>query len=59
MFSLSLSERLLVSAVLSAVVLGVTVKHWRDAHRERAARGGVVPVVVQTVPGTDASFTQP
>ena len=37
MFSLSLRERILVTAILSAVTLGVAVKHWRDAHREAAA----------------------
>ena len=34
MFSLSLRERILVTAVLSAAVLGAAVKHWRDACRE-------------------------
>jgi hypothetical protein len=34
MFSLSLRERIFVTAVLSAVMLGVAVKHWRDAQRE-------------------------
>ena len=37
MFSLSLRERLLVTAVLSAAVLGAAVKHWRDTRREAQA----------------------
>ncbi len=37
MFSLSLREQTLVAAVILAVVLGVSVKHWRDAQRESAA----------------------
>ena len=37
MFSLSLRERLLVAAVLSAVLVGAAVKHWRDTRRESPA----------------------
>ncbi len=37
MFSLSLREQVLVTAVILAVVLGVSVKHWRDANRESMA----------------------
>ena len=48
MFSLSLRERILVAAVLSAVLLGVAVKHWRDAHRESPAL--LPPATAQTAP---------
>ena len=51
MFSLSLRERLLVAAVLSAVLLGAAVKHWRDARRESLAL--LPPAAVQTVPVPD------
>ena len=45
MFSLSLRERILVTAILSAVTLGVAVKHWRDARRE--ARALLPPATAQ------------
>ena len=51
MFSLSLRERLLVAAVLSAVLLGAAVKHWRDARRESLAL--LPPAAAQAVPVPD------
>ena len=50
MFSLSLRERILVAAVLSAVVLGAAVKHWRDARRESLAL--LPPATAQTGPAS-------
>ena len=53
MFSLSLRERILVTAILSAVVLGVAVKHWRDARRESLAVR--VPATAQAAPPPGAN----
>ena len=35
--SLTFREQLLILAVLAAVLIGVMVKHWRDARREAHA----------------------
>lgn len=43
MFSLNLREGVLVLAILTAMLLGVAVKHWRDTQREQP-----VPVPVTT-----------
>ena len=51
MFSLSLRERILVAAILSAVLLGVAVKHWRDARRESLAL--LPPTTARAVPFPD------
>ena len=53
MFSLSLRERILVAAVLSAVTLGAAVKHWRDARREALAL--LPPATAQAVPAPGAA----
>ena len=53
MFSLSLRERILVTAVLSVVLLGVAVKHWRDARRESLAL--LPPAAVQSAGTLPAS----
>ena len=42
MSTLSLREQLLVGSILAAALLGMTVKHFRDARREAAtATAGV------------------
>ena len=41
--SLTTREQLLILIVLAAVLLGVAVKHWRDARREAAHVASSLP----------------
>ena len=48
MSSLALREQLLIGSMLAAMLIGMTVKHWRDSRREVPV--AVAPPVEQRSP---------